>query len=266
MRKGGKNAHAYLYVGLVLAAAREGKPVSRSIAKRGTGGNRRVRALAYHAQAAASRTLLVTGLWAMFLILLMTALSPAAAQQATKQRPAQATIKLFDATAVVPLPSWQKGTDVAADSEVSRRQNQQAFILEFIPKNEEFTAWSRLYAVRADVAPKVPLVKAINAQISLYAQVCGKDRISLQKLSSSKTHFLFVLMCPSSPNGPANLGYGPNIGEISVFWMTKHKDTIVKVFHHWRGASFNNSVQTSWPVDKDTVQRVIGAFGAIRVF
>ncbi len=198
---------------------------------------------------------------AMSLAMSASPMPPQAAPKADR-----ATIKLFDATASVPLPNWQKGDDVGAESEINRLENESSFLMEFVPKNDSFTDWRRLYAIRADVTPSLPLADAYNGQVNIYSSVCGKDDVRLQKLSASDAHVLFALICPSSPDGPRKFGYGPDVGEISVFWIGRHNGTIIKIFHHWRGENFDPEDQGSWPVRQEQVQQVIDRFGAIKVW
>ncbi len=196
---------------------------------------------------------------------LIFALSAAHSQSESETHGTRTVIQLFDATVTLPMPSWQIGNDVVGGSEINRRENKKSFLLEFVPKGEGFTSWTRLYAVRADRLPSLSLTDAYNNQVSIYSKVCGQNNLQLQKLESDQTHILFVLICADSPNGPVNLGYGPGIGEIAVFWIGKHKNTVIKIFHHWRSNSFDPSDQSTWPASQSMVQEVIEQLGSVLV-
>ncbi len=204
------------------------------------------------------RTLLAIG--ALF-VALTTLFSPVNAET----HGTRTVIRLFDATVTLPMPNWQLDNDIAGSSEISRRENKSSFLLEFIPKGDSFTNWSRLYAVRADRAPSLSIAEAYDNQVGIYSNVCGGTNLKLQKLESDRSHILFVLICADSPRGPAKLGYGPGIGEIAVFWIGKRENTVIKIFHHWRGNSFDPGDQATWPASKSKVQEVIEKFGSILV-
>ena len=176
---------------------------------------------------------------------------------------ARAIIKLFDATASVPVPPWQKTTATKKESNIARARNKTVFLLEFIPKREKFKSWSRMYAIRAEKNPGLSLATAYKAQVSAYVKACGLKNLKQQILKRDKSRILFLLLCPKSPNGPKKFGYGRNTGQISVFWMAKYKSTVIRVYQHWRGKRFDPKNQKTWPVSKKQMKRVISRFAAI---
>ena len=202
---------------------------------------------------------------ARVLVLLITAGfgQPGWAKKKPDMKYVRAAIKLFDATANIPVPGWQKSLDASHDSRIIQKRNKTDFLLEFIPKREKFERWTRLYAVRAEKNLKLSLAVAYKAQLAVYVRSCGLGGLKQQILKKSARLVFFVLFCPSSARGPKKFGYGPEVGEISLFWMAKHKATLVKVYHHWRGPRFDLKNMKSWPVSKAHVQDMIARFAAI---
>ena len=64
-------------------------------------------------------------------------LAPAGAQNAPKIS-GGSQIRLFEAWAQFPYPSWHKSDNALAESRLSRQQEANTFVLAMVPKNESF--------------------------------------------------------------------------------------------------------------------------------
>ncbi|WP_428245500.1 hypothetical protein [Ferrovibrio sp.] len=164
------------------------------------------------------------------------------------------TVRLFDAVAQHPGPSWQKYEDPLNGSEVNRQQRDSAFIQEQIPKGETFKAWKRLYGVVAQKLPGMPLPEFINQSLTPLVQACGRENFTATVQPLANDYTLIRVVCQNTPNIAVGSGYGEGVGEVGVFWFGKQGDTLVKIYQQWRGNKFTATQATSWPVSRDEVE------------
>ena len=91
---------------------------------------------------------------ALFALLVLFHLIPAAAaDQAGANKISQET-DVFDTAVRYPAPSWQDKPRQAAN-ETNRQQEDASFVLEQIPKGDKFESWSKLYAVHGQLAVSI---------------------------------------------------------------------------------------------------------------
>jgi len=177
-------------------------------------------------------------------------------------------INIFDAAVQYPSPGWQQTMKPFSESEVYRDQKGPSFIFEQIPKGESFEAWTQLYAVHGAYLPKagnLTIKKYANLNMDGYIQSCGRENISISKLEDSTNALTIILFCAASPNGPTNLGYGADKGEISLMTFRRQDSTFIKIYHEWRGKTFNAADNSTWPVTSAALNEMIRRFQSVRV-
>lgn len=175
------------------------------------------------------------------------------------------TTRLYDTTVVFPPPSWQQSAKGDDESEINRKQSGNAFIMEFIPKGETFSGWSKLHAVAAIKTTRLSFPDFVRMSFAPYYQSCGKEELRIQEIERSDRSLLVSILCGDSSGGPSHLGYRDGLGEVTLMWFGFVKDTKIKVYHHWRGASFDADDKNSWPIEAPTYDRTVQEFRGIRM-
>ncbi len=174
-------------------------------------------------------------------------------------------IRLFDAWAQFPYPSWHKTDNALAESRMSRQQEADTFVLAMVPKAETFAKWTKQYTLVGHWNENLTLGKFINTTLRTFRAPCGAENAKVRKIVRQPTSGLAVVFCSNTPNGPKQFGYGEGIGEIVILWMGKHKNTYVKIYQYWRGDKFNVSDPSTWPVTTERLDRSVLEFTGIKL-
>jgi len=154
------------------------------------------------------------------------------------------------------------------ESEFYRDQKGPSFIIEQIPKGESFEAWSQLFAIHGSYLPNaqnLTIKQFANVNMRPFIQACGEENISITKLEDATSALTIILFCAASPNGPINLGYGSDKGEIALMTFRRQDDTFIKVYHEWRGPKFTAANNATWPVTPAVLNEMIRRFKNIRI-
>ncbi len=172
-----------------------------------------------------------------------------------------ATMRTFDVVSVLQPPPWSAGADIAATSELSRKQGKGAdgtdvFIWELIPKGQSFEAWNELFAIMAETPLQGTAEDYRNGVIRLYGDSC--DGAQFTAIAEEQQAQLFVLFCPSYQSDPGT-------GEIAVMHYRMLGGTLVKHYYHKRGAAFSIADKASWPLTRDQMRDLIDRIGAFRI-
>lgn len=175
------------------------------------------------------------------------------------------TAKVFDATVIFPPPSWQGSSTDLSEHEIYRQKIENQFILEFIPKGEKFSSWSKLYAVLAIKSQNLSFRNFINASLGTFFEACGKENYRASLIEKLGSAVLLEILCTNSPKGLAKHGYGDGVGEVTIMWFGQLKDTKVKVYHHWRGDSFSKDDRATWPIGSEAYDKTVTEFKKIRL-
>lgn len=136
--------------------------------------------------------------------------------------------------------------------------------MEQIPKGQKFENWSQLYAVAAFNIGSLSFEQFIQQSLGVYVQTCGKENFKMQVLGKTEKSFVTIVFCENSPNSTGG-GYGPGIGEITLFYMAKPFGTNIKIYHHWKGDSFDAADKSSWPVDEAAIKIMVERFKSIEL-
>jgi len=183
-----------------------------------------------------------------------------AGNAATAQSPdVKITMRTFEVVSLFRAPPWSTGPDVMAQSELSRQQGKSAkgtdvFIWELIPKGEDFSGWSELYAIMAETPLGGTAQDYRNGVFNLYSNNC--DGAKMQPLVEHSEQQIFALFCPAYRSDSKT-------GEIAVMNYHMHRKTLVKHYYHKRGAAFTLDDQDSWPMTEDEFAAMIERIGAL---
>ncbi len=196
---------------------------------------------------------------------LMALCAQTAAAQTAPKITGGSQIRLFEAWAQFPYPSWHKTDNALAESLMSRQQEANTFVLAMVPKSESFKKWTKQYTLFGHWNETMTLPNFINSSIHVFRVACGAENMTLRKVVRQPNSGLVVIFCSNSPKGPKQYGYGDGVGEIVVMWMGKHKNTFVKIYQYWRGDSFDVKDPTSWPVSTQRLDRSVLEFAGIKL-
>lgn len=180
-------------------------------------------------------------------------------------------LRVYDAIVVFPAPPWQVGGDVVGTTEVRRDQQGPIFIFEQIPKGQEFNTWTKMHAVLGQFDKSISIINprklfdnAINQSFDVYIKICEEKNFSYDVIRANSDHVLYVQFCEDSSADFKEIGYGEGIGEISIFrWMIV-KNTLIKVYFHWRGRKFDKSDPSTWPMPQSEFDAMLASFNEIR--
>ena len=173
-------------------------------------------------------------------------------------------INLYDVILKYPQPAWISGrmdrAALLARSEFFKEQVGPRFIFEQIPAGQTFDAWKSLYAVVAEelrAGQAVPMGTFIDLSVEQNRLACATGAFGVQTVSLSDDNALVVMICGSTENGPQDIGYGPDVGELSVWRFIVFENTYLKLYHRWRGAAFRPDNRTDWPVSDPNLQEMV---------
>lgn len=179
-----------------------------------------------------------------------------------------AIINVYEAVVQHPVPSWITSNDFLNQVEAFREQKGTTFVLEFIPKGEKFESWSKMLAVQGDYLPrkdKISLKRFALSSLLPLMQACGKGNFDIAPVMEAAEVATYLMVCASTPNGPKQLGYGPETGEIMLKTIRRFNDTYISVRHEWRGTNFNLQDVSGWPVSEAVLSETARRFTKIKL-
>lgn len=186
------------------------------------------------------------------------------AQNAFDPDRAARTVNIFDATVHYPVPGWVTSQTELDQFQPDVQQNDTRFILESFPQGETFSNWLQAFSISGFYVPEhdVPLTQVVESGINVFRRACGDSNTTSKELSTSAQTITYLVMCAASPNGPTDLGYGPNVGEVALKTARRYKDTYVELYHEWRGPKFDPKDTATWPVSQEMLDEMIRRFDA----
>ena len=200
----------------------------------------------------------------MMIMLAVTLIDASDARaQATDSGRIPQQIDLYDVILTYPQPAWISG-NIEADklldqSEFYRDHAGSQFLLEQIPRGQEFTSWDSLYAVAAEEladGQTATMRDFIGLAVDQNNLACADGGFGAQTFGESEGDAMLVLVCGSTVNGPPNVGYGPDVGEVSIWRFLIYENTYLKVYQRWRGPALGIDERTSWPVSEPQLQEM----------
>ncbi len=171
------------------------------------------------------------------------------------------TVRVYDATLIYPPPMWVESEADAADgSEMFRKQDGNSFVLEQIRKTETFANWTEMLKVtglRTPEAQKIGIARAIAVSNAGYLEACGSDNVGQHIFRQDARSAVFGVFCGNTPKGPAAVGYGDGVGEISVNRLFIVNNTLILVQYAWRRRKFDPGNQATYPVPTPIIMRAV---------
>lgn len=172
-------------------------------------------------------------------------------------------INLYDVLLQYPQPAWISGQIAPGDlidrSEFFKQQTGPQFILEQIPAGESFARWTQLFAVVAEqlgAGQVVPMGTFVDLAVASNREACARDGFAFQPLGASERDAIVLMVCGSTENGPPDVGYGPGVGEVSLWRFIVYKNTYMKLYQRWRGAAFGIDERGDWPINDAGLQEM----------
>lgn len=180
------------------------------------------------------------------------------------------SMRIFDSLLLYPAPSWIKDyKDLPAlrNSKINRQRKKGTFQWEMIPPHETFSTWSQLYGIGAYYVKNAdtPLYKLRENSLQVFNRACGRQNTFARTINDYTSSNTTLLICLASPYAPKESGYGKDIGEIMLLHTLKTHHQLIKVYHEWRGKSFNMNNKSNWPVSQYTLNKMIKRFESIRI-
>lgn len=185
---------------------------------------------------------------ALAAVLLTAAVVPAAAQPS-----ANATfIELFGERLNYFHPDWTDGLDaagVAAAVKVNRQENERAFLIEFVPADQTFQAWTDLYAI---LARRGSSIEAELGEIEAnFRGGCEPDQLLVLRSDRMENP-------PPVEGGFATIicgaySFDPSRGQVAVFRVVEQGGVTARVYREWRGPAFEAIARENASVAMDAV-------------
>jgi hypothetical protein len=171
------------------------------------------------------------------------------------------TVRVYDATLSYPPPMWVKSpTDALEGSTVHREQKGNFFLMEQIRKTETLATWKemlKITALQTPEAQRIGIARVIDVSNDGYHKACG-DNFGQHIFRQDAVGAVFGVFCGNTPRGPAAVGYGDGVGEISVNRIFIARNTIVLIQYAWRRGKFDQRNQTTYPVPQATILQAVG--------
>lgn len=173
-------------------------------------------------------------------------------------------IELYDVILEYPQPAWITGQVEPAAlldrSEFYRDHAGNTFLLEQIPDGQAFESWQSLFAVAAEevtVGRQYSMRDFIGLAETQNRAACVEGGYAAQVLKASESDSIVFMVCGSTEKGSTAIGYGPDVGEASLWRFMIYEDTYVKVYQRWRGGPFAIDDRADWPVNEAELQEMV---------
>ncbi len=192
-------------------------------------------------------------------ISLLIAVAMPQAVQAEDQFKVTQVIKLFEGVLHYPPPLWMKGKDKIGDFNVYRKQEENSFIFEMIPKSQEFGRWSNIYGVYAWKLPEYELKRFFEESLHALSLGCKKQATS-SLAAVEDGRMVMAYHCPSLVN---ELVCDGNDAESGFLYLSQVNSTFVKVYQAWRYDSRKIGTEQT-PMTKGVIAEAAEDMKAIR--
>lgn len=183
------------------------------------------------------------------------------------------TIDIFGNTVIYPAASWQKSAIQKSISEKNehrglpfktfRNQIGNYFILEIIPKDEEFSNWNNLYAISGELIPcRFPLDLQQLATLSRdpFKKYCQKFSYTSESLSTSPHKAIIETYFCEQINGSSE-------GEIAIkFIALTSNNTSINVYQEWKAKHLKIHDESTWPVGKQALDDMRQQLKSIQIY
>lgn len=194
---------------------------------------------------------------------------PAAQSNATAQNNAtdittwkvKLVLRLYDGVFSGPMPYWVHNIKQIQDVNRYREQKGNVFVMEFIPKTQKFTNWTRLYGVYGFYLPGMGMDKFVDISKKTFLEGC-KRGAEVKTLGSASDAVVLELSCAELDSAePINKEVGV---EHAYLYLAHTGDSYTKVYQSWRGASAADTESPDWPTNPEINKQVIDGIRKMR--
>jgi hypothetical protein len=176
-------------------------------------------------------------------------------------------VKIYELVAEYPLPTWASLPPTA--SHFRRQQKGPEFLMEQIPEDEQFPAWTRIYTIYGRYAKGGQFDAFKTVSLREWSSACRDERFATQAILDAPSHWRGLIFCESTHDGPADgpagHGWGEDVGSVTLMDLQHLSQTYVRIHHIWRGRRYDRADPASWPVAETEVQQMVGRFERIRL-
>jgi hypothetical protein len=168
-------------------------------------------------------------------------------------------IKLYEGTLKYPPPLWMKTKDTFGDFKVSRKQENNSFHFELIPKAQDFENWTRIYGIYAWQLADYTLQRFMDESLNALALGC-KNQAKSTLIAAEDGRIVMTYMCPCLDDMLVSNG---NDAESGFLYISKINNTFVKAYQAWRYSSKDIGTDRS-PMSRDTITEAAEDMKSIR--
>ncbi len=171
-------------------------------------------------------------------------------------------MRTFSVLTSFALPPWSSGANIDETSETFRQQGpsgagHEIFIWEAIPKGESFENWSKLYAMSAEYPLNGDLENYAHGQVDRFDNACENLAVQFSRTTPDNIK-LFVVYCESYKERP-------DVGEVAVFNMQLHNETLVKNYIHVRVPKFKLDNLSEFPLSENDLLNMVLRVSALQI-
>lgn len=184
-----------------------------------------------------------------------------ATQDKIGEKEVSLTMRLYDGVFSGPMPYWVRKARQLNDLKGYRNQKGNSFVVEFIPKAQNFEHWTRLYGVYAFHVPGLGMDKFTEIAKQTFREGC-RQGAEIKALGSANDAAVLEFSCPEL-NPDASLNKGLSV-EHGYMYIAHTGDSFVKVYQSWRGASSADAESPDWATNPEISRQVIDGIRKMR--
>ena len=186
---------------------------------------------------------------------LMLLAVPVQAQDRVQSRANPTFIDLFGERLNYTHPDWTDGAppdELLGAMKVSRQENERQFLIELIPADQTFEAWTDLFAVMAKREGSVGAeLDEIEAN---FTGGCAPDQLLILRSDRMENP-------PPVEGGFATVicgaySFDPTRGQVAAFRVVEKNGVTARLYREWRGPAFDAATRENAPVAMGDVAEV----------
>ena len=154
-------------------------------------------------------------------------------------------------------PSWIEDAETSIQNGVAGHGNPVS-ITEFIPPNESFDSWTKLFAVMIEENIPLSLEDYTGQQVGRFLGACDMAANQVYHFDSADHYSLFIAPCGKYHASPEH-------GEIAIFFLTRVDDHLIKIYQHFRGPAFSAADLAAWPATQQELDSFLARIRGVRV-
>lgn len=168
-------------------------------------------------------------------------------------------INLYDGVLHYPVPLWMKAKGKIGDFHVYRKQEENTFTFEMVPKSQEFDSWSNIYGVYAWRLPEYDLTRFFEESLRALSLGCKKQANS-SLVAVEDGRIVMAYHCPELADEIVCNGMDAESG---FLYVSQANSTFVKVYQAWRYDSRRIGTEQA-PMTREVITEAAEDMKAIR--